>query len=466
MAFGVPWRVIGPQIKWIFPILECLIHHNEKGEVEGELAERFEISEDGKSITFYLRKGVKFHDGTDFNAAAAKYNLDNQLARGGSQVAGWESIEVIDDYTVRLNVTEFQNTILTNLDSVGRMVSPTAIEKNGLEWCDYHPVSTGPYKFVEFVRDTSLEMERFDGYWGDRPYLDRIKYAFIADPMTAAMALQAGEGQVFMLDMVQDMGRDLERKGYNVATSPMGMMALMPDSGNPDSILANKKVREAIEYAIDKETIAEVLGQGYWRPYYQIAPVITIGYTPELEEQGRKYDPAKAKQLLEEAGYPSGFKTTVMNRTLVKNDSLLAVQADLKKVGIELDLNIVSDAVYQQHLWGTWTDFHYGDPAAVTPNFCAFLQRYYRSGSMFWKSVQKIPEMDAVIDEALRKRTIEEQTPLCQEAVRIAFDEAMVIPLWSFVRGFAVDETVQDAKWCEYKSPSDWDFRHAWLTEK
>jgi ABC-type transport system substrate-binding protein len=376
------------------------------------------------------------------------------------------SVDIIDDYTIRLNLTEFRNTILTNLDSVGRMVSPTAIEKNGLEWCDYHPVSTGPYKFTSWVRDTSLEMERFDDYWGDRPYLDRIKFVFIADPMTAAMALQAGNGQVFMLDMVQDMGRDLEKKGYRVVISPMGMMALMPDSMNPDSILANKKVREAVEYAIDKESIAKALGQGYWRTYYQIAPEIAFGYVPELEEQGRKYNPTKAKQLLAEAGYPNGFKTTVMTRTTIKTDPLVAIQANLKAVGITLDLDIVSDAVYQQHLWGTWTGFHYGDPSQVTSNWCADLQRYYRSGTMFWQSVYRPPELDAVIDEAVKARTLEEQTRLTQEATRIAFDDCTVIPLWSMIRGFAFDKTVQDAGFCEYKSPSDWDFRHAWLSKK
>jgi ABC-type transport system substrate-binding protein len=425
------------------------------------------MASDRLSITFKLRKGVKFHDGTVFNAEAAKYNMDHWLAKGGSQVAGWKSIDIIDDYTIRLNLTDFKNTILSQLaSSTGKMVSPTAIETNGKDWAEYHPVGTGPYEFKSFVRDTSLDMERFDGYWGAKPYLDVIKYIFIVDPMVGAMALQAGEAQVFMIDEVQDMGRDLEKKGYQIILSPLGMRALIPDSIHPDSPLADKRVREAVEYAIDKESIAKTLGQGYWRAYYQIAPDHAFGYVPELEAQGRKYDPTKAKQLLAEAGYPNGFKTFVITKELIGNNPLLAVQANLKAVGIDLELKVVSEASYQEYMFKGWSNgFHYGDPSAVEPNFCAFLQRFYQTGCMWWPSLKKPAELDELINQALAAPDFESQKALCQEAVKVAFDDAMVIPCWSFIHGYAVDKTVHDTGFGEYASPAFWDYGKTWLSK-
>jgi peptide/nickel transport system substrate-binding protein len=420
-----------------------------------------------KSITFYLRKGVKFHDGTDFNAQAAKWCMDKFLEAKSFWTAGWESVEVIDDYTLRLNLSFFTNAILTNLSSgPGTMISPTAVEKNGIEWAKYHPVSTGPFKFKGFERDNYLEMERFDDYWGPRPYLDGIKYIFMADPMTAAMVLQAGEAQVYILENVQVMGPDLEKKGYDLIPAPVGQMLLVPDSNNPDSPFKDKRVREALEYAIDRETIANTLGKGYWEACYQSAPSWTFGYVSEIK--GREYNPTKAKQLLTEAGYPNGFKTRIITQDLFDDEPLLAAMANLKDVGIEIDLEKVTEAKYNEYYYKGWNDaLFYANHGFPSPNFTwvydLFLGRNsMRYGQCLWK-----PEaMLAPIEQAVLAVDFDTQVALSQEAVRVAFDEAVVCPLWSFVHGNAVDKTVHDAQFGEWKSPAYWAFGETWLSQK
>ncbi|MCR4393248.1 MAG: ABC transporter substrate-binding protein, partial [Dehalococcoidales bacterium] len=150
--------------------LQFLLKEMKGGKIEPNLAESYEVntSLDAPSITFHLRKGVKFHDGTDFNAQAVKWNYE--MTKAGGMSAGttnyWKSIEAIDDYTLRVNFTTWQNRVIRSFaDGVAYVCSPTAYEKMGLEWIRWHMVGTGPFKQVDFKRDTSLTTERWENYW-------------------------------------------------------------------------------------------------------------------------------------------------------------------------------------------------------------------------------------------------------------------------------------------------------------
>ena len=129
-----------------------------------------------KSITFNLRKGVKFHDGSDFNAEVAKWNLDNMIKAEASAFASWASVDIIDDYTIRVNFTKWQSTLPMSFaegNPWAPMVSKAAFEKNGLEWMRANPVGTGPFKFESFQLDASLKVVRNPDYWiKGKPYLD------------------------------------------------------------------------------------------------------------------------------------------------------------------------------------------------------------------------------------------------------------------------------------------------------
>ncbi len=467
-GFGVPWAGIGPALKYALPVLEYLINHDRFGNMVPNLAEDWDVAEDGKSITFYLRKGVKFHDGSDFNASVVVWNLNHWIEQGSDYTAGFESFEILDDYTLKVNITQYKNTMLSNMGQAGGcMMSQVAYEKNGEEWCKYHPIGTGAFKFKAFERDKYLELERNEDYWGERPYLDGIKYMFISDIMTAAMALQAGQGHVLWMEQVQVMGPDLAKKGYEVALGRLGMFALIPDSTNPDSPLANKKVREAIEYAIDKETIAQTLGKGYWEAYYNVAPSNTIGYIPGFE--GRRYNPTKAKELLAEAGYPNGFKTTLMTYTTGDIDPLLAAQANLKAVGIDLELDVASYPKYMTAMFNGWeSGFFLGMFGHLDPNFSNYMQRYFGAYSTYFGGVgdnAKLDRPDNVMedcDKAMLAMTLEDQKAAINEAVMAIYEDETVIPLWTFTHAFAVSPKFHDAYFGE-PCASYWNWYSSWL---
>ena len=468
VAFGYPTEIYITSANNMaaVPCIEALLNYDNSGQPHGVLAEDWKIAPDGKSITFTLRKGVKFHDGTDFNAKAAKWNLDITLAKKQGTAAKWTSIDVVDDYTIRINLKEFQNVILTGLESTnGMMVSPTAVEKNGVEWAKFHPVGTGPFKFKNFVRDTSLEYERFDAYWGGKPYLDGIKFVYIVDSMTAQMAFEAGQGDVLQ---VAEGGvsnvPDLTAKGYIQEKRPGAMMVLIPDSANRDSIFADKKVREAIEYAIDREKIAKTLGYGLWEPVNQPAFSHHFG---RIDTKGRPYNPSKAKQLLAEAGYPNGFKTTIISSSTFGKDPLVSIQSLLSDIGIDVKLEIDNFPKWNDYVYKGWNNaLLYVTQGATDTNYCAFLERYYSAQATRYLSLKHPPGLNEVVDRSLKATDYKSQKSLSQEAVKILLDDATTVSLWVGHAVYMLQKNVHDTYFSNLGGAGfRWNPQKAWLSK-
>ena len=195
-------------------------------------------------------------------------------------------MDIVDDYTIRINVDKYQNNFLNFLASSygGGMVSPTAFEKKGKEWARWNPVGTGPFKFVSFERGSKLTFAKWDGYWQKgKPYLDGIEFLFIRDPMTQQAAMRAsGSEKVHVLCVTSgEQAAMMKAQGFEVLTMPIGPISLMPDSNNADSPLSKKKVREAISYAINRDAIVKARGFGFWSPANQIPSPGTGGLREE-----------------------------------------------------------------------------------------------------------------------------------------------------------------------------------------
>ena len=282
------------------------------------------------SVTFKLRQGVKFHDGSDFNAEAVKWAFDQ--AKTGVNVSStrpWKSFEVLDNYTLKINFTEWQNYLMRSFGALTTLiVSPTAYQKNGLEWMRTHMVGTGPFMQTDYQRDVTLKTTKFKDYWGTgKPYLDGVEINYVADQLTRMALFKTGGGDV-MAVIPQD-GADLKAAGYPILNAPGGVQMLIPDSLNADSPWSNSKVRMAAEYAIDKESLNNAFGYGFTQTAYQISPPSNKAYIANL--QGRKYDLAKAKQLMADAGYPNGFKSTLIGTMASQKDTLITIQAMLEQ---------------------------------------------------------------------------------------------------------------------------------------
>src|SRR4030042_5746533 len=186
---GAPWENNTIDTKLMGPVIETLYREDPSGKVFPHLATDYKLDLDKKTLTFNLRKGIKFHDGTDFNAEAVRWCYQKGIE--AKIAAGWESVEAVGDTAIRIHFSNYQNDFLSRASgrSFG-IISPTAFNKNGIEWARWNPVGTGPFKFVKFQRGNILEYTTNENYWvKGKPYLDGISFLFIRDPMTQQAAL-------------------------------------------------------------------------------------------------------------------------------------------------------------------------------------------------------------------------------------------------------------------------------------
>jgi len=310
--------------------------------IEPCLATSWEISEDGKEITFHLRKEVKFHDGTDFKADAVVFSFARQydVNHPYHKYGKWgmwqylfqdiERIQKIDDYSVKLVLKKPNVSILNSLaNDRASIVSPVNAEKYK-EDTFKHPCGTGPFQFVEWVKDDHITLEANNEYWRERAKLDQLIFKVIPDASARLMALEVGEVQGMELPNPADLNRIKRNKDLVLMTQlgmSVGFMAINTGYGyidenkngiwdlDPEPLvktpgyfepLTKKKVRQAINMAIDKQSIVDNIFMGTAVKAKNGMPPFMLGYNDEIEDY--PYDPARAKALLAEAGYPDGFE--------------------------------------------------------------------------------------------------------------------------------------------------------------
>jgi peptide/nickel transport system substrate-binding protein len=341
-------------------VVEALAEFDSKGNLVPLLAQSWDMDPAAKTITFHLKKGIKFHDGTPFNAEAVKWNLDVRIVRGafvGSD--NIQSVDVVDDSTVKVTFKVFSAVNLITISAVPIfMYSPTAVKTRGDDWAKLNPVGTGPFKIVEAKVDAYDKFVRNDDYWKGKPYLDGIEFTIIPDSMVAQAMMLSKQADMWCETTTAKDAQTAKQNGLSVFSRAYLMNYICPDSVNPTSPFANKKVREALEYSIDKEALVKTFTLGFGEVLYQFSPSTTVAYVPDYK--GRHFDVAKSKQLLTEAGYSTGFKTKMMTGTdQTARDIGTALQGFFSAVGIELTLDPADTARYidaQNNGWkeGLW----------------------------------------------------------------------------------------------------------------
>lgn len=314
------------------------------------LATKWEQSKDGFTWTFYLRKGVKFHDGTPFNAEAVKVFFERMIgpekpSRAGLYVPFVNSVEIVDDYNVKINLKTPFAFFLNNLaHSASGIISPTALKTYGKD-ISRRAVGTGPFKFVEWVHGDHLTMVRNDDYWGGKAYLDKIVVKTVKEDSARVMMLQSGDAQLIVRIPSEDIPR-LEKDPNIKLDSTETLRVLYIGINCSKKPFTDVRVRQALNYAVDKEAIVKSLYQGRALVSAGIVPPLATGF---FSVKGYPYDPEKAKKLLAEAGYPKGFKAKLWSpqgRYPKDFEMAQAVQQQLKKVGIDCTLDTMEWAAY------------------------------------------------------------------------------------------------------------------------
>jgi ABC-type transport system substrate-binding protein len=403
------------------PAVQTLTRNRLDGSIEGILATAWKVAADGKSVTITLRKGVKFSDGSDFNADVCKWNMDLAIAAKQANAAPWKSIDKVDDYTIRINLDSYVNTILTNLASgITQQISKASFDKNGIEWCRWNPVGTGPFLFVSYERDAKLTYKRNPNYWDTgKPYLDGITLTIIA---VRKLAFQKGDIMSLQPQSLLD-AKEMKATGkYQVATGGGGPYVLIPDSMNPKSPWSNVNVRYAASYALNRQALADALGFGFAIPAYQLLQGFDDTRIPGLVPT--EFNQAKARDLLKQAGYPNGFKTTIhVFARIVPADYITAVAAQLKDVGIDVTIDSPTSGKYEEYRYGTWDGLMGHGLSAFENKNTVFT--FYFTGLQFGYC-KKTAGWQEGVDASLA--TPEPDPKKIQAVIQLMYDDMMIIP--------------------------------------
>ena len=336
-------------------IYEGLIKVNRTGQFVPGLATKWEVSADGRTYTFHLRKGVKFHNGEMFDAQVAKWNLERAKAESTVNphpefFRGITKVETPDKTSLIITLKDVDALFIAHMAEGDAVMLPT----KGYEQAKSQPIGTGPFKFVKWVRGDRVEMVRFDEYWNPKlPYLDGVTFKFIGDASAQIAALKAGDidvlGWISAPESAAELSRDKRFKVYAGATTGEVIMS----TNNKAKPFDNKLVRQAVAHAIDRNTVIELVMFGYGTPIgSHWSPA-----TPYYKDLTGKfpYDPQKAKALLKQAGYPDGFEATIKLPAIYSYSRRAGeVIADmLKEIGIKLKIEIVEwpywlERIYKQ----------------------------------------------------------------------------------------------------------------------
>ncbi|VEF46330.1 peptide ABC transporter substrate-binding protein [Bacillus freudenreichii] len=428
-------------------LYDQLVHFkDESTELEPGLAEKWDVSEDGLEYTFYLREDVKFHDGTPFNADAVKFSIDRQIdpdhpyhdtgqyAYADFTFGSVDKVEVVDEFTVKITLTEPFAPFLGNMAMhAASIVSPAAVEKYGADFTK-NPIGTGPFKFVKWDPGVEVILEKNEDYFNGAPSVEKLIFKPITEPQTRLAELESGNIDFIVNVPPDDIDRLKGDDRLEVIEQP-GMHVWWTALNTQREPFNDVKVRQAVNYAINKEAIVEGILQGTGEVANSPVPPTVWGHNPNAKNY--EYDPEKAKELLKEAGYPDGFEVTYWvpesgSGMQQPEQMAAAIQADLANVGIDVKIQTLE--------WGTYLDKVFvpaeendmdmhqmswmgdnGDP----DNFLYILlsgKQWPTAG--FNDAYYQNKKVDKLLDEARVIKDKEERTKIYEEVQELVMEDA------------------------------------------
>ena len=465
----------GPTHTLAHQIYEPLLIRDMTGEIEAALATDWDVKEDDPSVwVFNLREGVTFHEGQDFTAEDVKFSIERAQSENSQMKELLNSItevRVVDDHTVEF-VTDGPNPILpANLTNLFMMDSGWAEEHGVAEVQNYdsgestyatqNANGTGPFRLVSREPDVRTVLERNDGYWGTDQFpmqVTRIEYTPIQNAATRVAALLSGEVDFIQDVPVQDLGRVAAQEGLEVKTAPqnrviffgmdMGAEDLEGDSVEGANPFADVRVREAMNLAIDREAIRQIVMRGQSQPAGMIAPPFVNGWTEALDEVPQP-DLARAQELLEEAGHGDGFRVTLdcPNDRYVNDEAICqAVVGMLGRIGIEVSLNAIPKAQFFPLVTGGDAEFYllgWGVPTYDSEYVFNFLHHTRGEDRGSWNATgYSNPELDAKIVALSSEIDTEARDRAIAEIWEQVQGETIYLPVHHQVLNWGMDEGV------------------------
>ncbi len=433
-------------------IYDTLVHMSNEGfKPEPGIAESWEISEDGLEYTFKLRPGLTFSDGTPLDAEAVKFTFERMLdpehpfADTGpfpfatSYFGQVKEVTAVDATTVRFVLKEPFSAFLGNLSGMtGAIVSPAAVEKYGKDFAS-NGVGSGPFKLVSWERGSRVVLEANSDYWEGAPAQAQAIFIPIVDNLARVVALQTGQINI-AVNLQPDTIAGLEADARFKVLQQVGPHIWWVTLDMNNEYLSNKKVRQALNYAIDREAITNDILKGTGIPAYGPIPPGLAGYDPELVSY--TYDPEKARQLLVEAGYPDGFSMDFWIPTSGSGmqdpvPMATAIQGYWQEIGVTTNIQTLDWGTYLSKLAALPKDSGYtafelsfmlgtGEPDIL-------LNTLLSTSQMAPKGINtggySNPEIDSLISEARRATDPEQRASIYSDAAQIIIEDAP----WVFV---------------------------------
>jgi peptide/nickel transport system substrate-binding protein len=454
-------------------MFNSLVRKNEKFEYVGELSEDPKIDVANLAITFSLRNNVKFHNGKDLSSADAKYTLDTLLSGGGYKAASFydnvngqkqqhiTSIETPDPKTLVLKV---RRPALIN-QTLSNLVTIPIIPEGTIEQQKTAPIGTGAFKFAAFDQANNLvSLEANPNYWEGAPKIQKLNVRTVTDANALQAELQSGRvdlvpnptnisadtfntlGRNSNLQIVQGDGSNIRYIGFNVTQKP----------------LDNVKIRQAIAYAIDRERIIKELLSGQAKVAHSILPEASWAYSAPVRYN---YDPAKAKQLLQEAGYkgePIRFK--FLSGSSAVSQYSQVIQSSLKEVGINVEIETLEDNTLREQL--KQGQFQMNTAQWIGGNQDPiFLRDLFDSDEFPDKKVSgrnrsrySNPEFDKVVREAVNTTDKAKAAQLYARAQEIVAVDLPYLPLWYPANMIIASKRMNNIKNVTINASGDWNF--------
>lgn len=422
-------------------MFDTLVQVNEAGQPSPLLATGWQVTDDG-AWEFSLQEGVTFHDGTAFTAADVKYSLDwvlnpDNTAPWAGRIGLVSGVEVVDDYTVRLTTKEPYAALLQGL-MVIHMVPEGYYEG------DYspstQPVGTGRYRFAEWAPDDYLAVTAVEDSWHGETTVGAIRFIEMPTANTRTSALRAGEIDVAYA-MPPEQTADLERAGLGIDYQLIGHSMTITLVGARSEILADKRVRQAMNYAVDKEAIVEFLMEGFGRELAgQLVGPDGFGFSPDVTAY--PYDPERARELLAEAGYPDGFSIgfSATNGNYLKDREVAQAVADmLREVGIDAQMEALEQSVWAEGLYSNTLEPMFMIAWQYSPAMDAALPfTYFQCAPASFADYLCNQEFDALMDAAQQAFDVQEREALLQQAAAVLREEAPILFLHQMPAIFGV----------------------------
>jgi peptide/nickel transport system substrate-binding protein len=398
---------------------------------------------------FHLRKGVKFHNGEDFNAEAVKYSIDRilnpeQKAKWRWSLASIDRVEIVDPYTVRIITKVPAPTLITNLAYVATIVPPKYFREKGDQHVATNPVGTGPFKFVRWKKGEELVFEANENYWAGPPSLKTVVFKPIPEESTRVAALLGGDVDIIIKVPSHMVPTVNNSKRAKIMNTPSALATNVHFDSLKKGPLQDKRVRQAINYAVDKESIIKYVLGGYGQVLATPLSPFHFGYDPSIKPY--PYDPEKAKALLREAGYGDGFALTfnsTSGRYVKDKEFAEAIVDQLSKVGIKVNLVL--------HEWGNYTA-KVSSPEGAGPMWTTgwastfdadgVLTPLLGCGQLMGRHCNK--ELDSMLEQARSTIDQKRRERIYSQALKLVHDEAPWLFMHIVIDSYGVSNRVQN----------------------